>query len=255
MKKIIALVLALVMVAACLTACGGAKGATLKNVQKAGKLTIATSPDFPPFESLEGDAVVGIEPDIMKLICDKLGVEAEFVQMDFDSVLIGIQAAKYDCAMSGITVTPAREKNMLFTDPYYNAAQVIVVKEGSAIAGKADLAGKVASVQTGTTAESGCQDEGIEVQAFAANADAKAALTTGKVDAWVVDNLTAIQMVEEGDGLVILEEKMTEEPYAFAFAMGSEDLVAAINEALNELVADGTVEGIFNNYGETYMKP
>ena len=255
MKKIIALVLALVMIAACMTACGGAKGATLKNVQKAGKLLIATSPDFPPFESLEGDAVVGIEPDIMKLICDKLGVEAEFVQMDFDSVLIGIQAAKYDCAMSGITVTPDREKNMLFTAPYYNAAQVIVVAEGSPITGKADLAGKVASVQTGTTAESGCQDEGIEVQAFAANADAKAALTTGKVDAWVVDNLTAIQMVEEGDGLVILEEKMTEEPYAFAFAMGSEDLVAAINSALAELIADGTVEGIFDSYGETYMKP
>ena len=255
MKKIIALVLALVMIAACLTACGGAKGATLKNVQKAGKLTIATSPDFPPFESLEGGEVVGIEPDIMKLICDKLGVEAEFVQMDFDSVLIGIQAAKYDCAMSGITVTPAREKNMLFTVPYYNAAQVIVVAEGSPITGKADLNGKVASVQTGTTAESGCQDEGIEVQAFAANADAKAALTTGKVDAWVVDNLTAMQMVEEGDGLVILEEKMTEEPYAFAFAMGSEDLVAAINDALAALIADGTVEAIFDSYGEAYMKP
>ena len=255
MKKIIALVLALVMVAACLTACGGAKGATLKNVQKAGKLTVATSPDFPPFESLEGDAVVGIEPDIMKLVGEKLGVEIEFVQMDFDSVLIGIQAAKYDCAMSGITVTPAREKNMLFTDPYYNAAQVIVVAEGSSITGKADLAGKVASVQTGTTAESGCQDEGIEVQAFAANADAKAALTTGKVDAWVVDNLTAIQMVEADDGLVILDEKMTEEPYAFAFAMGSEDLVAAINSALAELIADGTVESIFASYGEAYMKP
>ena len=254
-KKIIALVLTLVLAAACLTACGGANGATLKDVQKAGKLTVATSPDFPPFESLEGDSVVGIEPDIMKLICEKLGVEVEFVQMDFDSVLIGIQAAKYDCAMSGITVNPDREKNMLFTAPYYNAAQVIVVKEGSAIAGKADLEGKVVSVQTGTTAESGCQDEGIAVQAFAANADAKAALTTGKVDAWVVDNLTAIQMVEEGDGLVILEEKMTEEPYAFAFAFGSEDLVAAINEALAELIADGTVEAIFASYGETYMKP
>jgi len=255
MKKIIALVLALVMVAACLTACGGAKGATLKDVQKAGKLTIATSPDFPPFESLEGGEVVGIEVDIMAMICEKLGVEAEFVQMDFDSVLICIQSAKYDCAMSGITVTPDREKNMLFTDPYYNAAQVIVVAEGSPVTGKADLADKVVSVQTGTTAESGCNDEGIKVQAFAANADAKTALTTGKVDAWVVDNLTAIQMVEEGDGLVILEEKMTEEPYAFAFAMGSEDLVAAINDELVKLVADGTVEGIFNAYGETYMKP
>ena len=255
MKKIIAMILVLVMACACLTACGGAKGATLADVQKAGKLTIATSPDFPPFESLEGNEVVGIEVDIMNLICAELGVEAEFVQMDFDSVLVGIQAAKYDCAMSGITVTPDRQKNMLFTDPYYNAAQVIVVAEGSAVASKADLEGKTVSVQTGTTAESGCQDEGIAVQAFTANADAKAALTTGKVDAWVVDNLTAMQMVEEGDGLVILEEKMTEEPYAFAFAFGSEDLVDAINTALNALVEDGTVEAIFDSYGETYIKP
>ena len=255
MKKIIALVLALVMICACLTACGGAKGATLKDVQKAGKLVIATSPDFPPFESLEGGQVVGIEIDIMELICKELGVQLEVVQMDFDSVLLGVQSAKYDAGVSGITVTPARQKNMLFTAPYYNAAQVIVVKEGSAIQGKADLADKTVSVQTGTTAESGCQDEGVSVQAFAANADAKAALTTGKVDAWVVDNLTAIQMVEEGDGLVILEEKMTEEPYAFAFAFGSEDLVAKIDTVLAKLIADGTIEAIFANYGETYMKP
>ena len=253
MKKIISLIMALAL---CLTlAACGAKGATLADVQKAGKLVIATSPDFPPFESLEGGEVVGIEIDIMELICDKLGVDLEIVQMDFDSVLIGIQAAKYDCAVSGITVTADRQKNMLFTDPYYNAAQVIVVQEGSAIKAKADLTDKTVSVQTGTTAESGCQDEGIAMQAFTANADAKAALTTGKVDAWVVDNLTAIQMVEESDGLVILEEKMTEEPYAFAFAPGSEDLVAEINKALQALISDGTVEAIFESYGETYMKP
>ena len=255
MKKIIALVLVLTMAAFCLTACGGAKGATLKDVQKAGKLTVATSPDFPPFESLEGGEVVGIEIDILKLICDDLGVELEIVQMDFDSVLVAIQAAKYDCAASGITVDADRQKNMLFTDPYYNAAQVIVVKADSSIQSKADLADKTVSVQSGTTAESGCQDEGINIQSFTANADAKAALTTGKVDAWVVDNLTAMQMVEEGDGLVILEEKMTEEPYAFAFAFGSEDLVKAINESLTKLIEDGTVESIFASYGEEYVKP
>ena len=204
MKKLLALLLSVVFVAVCFTGCA-AKGKTLAEVKEAGKLVIATSPDFPPFESLEGDEVVGIEVEIMKLICKELGVECEFAQMDFDSVLIGIEAAKYDCAMSGITVTPDREKNMLFTSPYYVAAQVIVVKEDSAIAKKADLEGKKVSVQTGTTAESGCQDEGLDVQAFQANADAKAALTTGKVDAWVVDNLTAIQMVAEGDGLKILD--------------------------------------------------
>ena len=253
MKKLIALVLALVLCLS-LAACG-AKGATLADVKKAGKMTVATSPDFPPFESLEGDKVVGIEVDILELIAKELGVELEIVQMDFDSVLAAIQSAKYNCGMSGITANEDRKKNMLFTDPYYNAAQVIVVKADSAIKGKADLKDKTVSVQTGTTAEAGCGDEGIAVQAFAANADAKAALTTGKVDAWVVDNLTAIQMVTEADGLVILEEKMTEEPYAFAFAFGSEDLVEEINKIQAKLIEDGTVQKIFENYGETYMKP
>ena len=253
MKKIIALALVLVLCLS-LAACG-AKGATLADVKKAGKITVATSPDFPPFESLEGGKVVGIEVDIMELVAKDLGVEIEFVQMDFDSVLVGIQAAKYDCAMSGITVTPAREKNMRFTVPYYNAAQVIVVKEGSAIKTKADLKDKTVSVQTGTTAETGCQDEEIKYQAYNANADAKTALTTGKVDAWVVDNLTAMQMVTKEDGLVVLEEKMTEEPYAFAFAYGSEDLVEEINKSLKKLIEDGTVAKIFEKYGEAYAKP
>ena len=253
MKKFIAIALVLVL-ALSLAACG-AKGATLAEVKKAGKLTVATSPDFPPFESLEGGKVVGIEVDILNLIAKDLGVELEIAQMDFDSVLAAIESAKYDCGMSGITRDADREKNMLFTDPYYNAAQVIVVKADSAIKGKADLVGKTASVQTGTTADKGCTDAGVTVQAFAANADAKAALTTGKVDAWVVDNLTAIQMVEEGDGLKILDEKMTEEPYAFAFAFGSEDLVEEINKSLKKLIEDGTVEQIFTNYGEVYAKP
>ena len=254
MKKIIALALAAIMMVLCLAGCS-AKGRTLADVKKAGKLTVATSPDFPPFESLEGGKVVGIEVDIMELICAELGVELEIVQMDFDSVLVGIQSAKYDCGMSGITVTADREKNMRFTTPYYNAAQVIVVKEGSPITGKADLKDKTVSVQTGTTAESGCQDEEIAYQAYNANADAKSALTTGKVDAWIVDNLTALQMVEAGDGLKILDEKMTEEPYAFAFAYGSESLVEEINKILTKLINDGTIEEIFENYGEAYAKP
>ena len=254
MKKIIALILMMATLICAFAGCG-AKGKTLDQVKEAGKLTIATSPDFPPFESLEGNEVVGIEVDIMKLIAKELGVELEIIQMDFDSVLLGVQSAKYDCGMSGITATEDRKENMLFTTPYYMAAQVIVVKEGSSITGKTDLEGKKVSVQTGTTADEGCTEAGYNVQAFAANADAKAALTTGKVDAWVVDNLTALQMVEEGDGLVVLDENMTDEPYAFAFAFGSEDLVSEIDKILQDLIADGTVEAIFAEYGETYFKP
>ena len=111
MKKIFALALAVLTLALCFAGCGGPKGATLDDVKKAGKLVVATSPDFPPFESLEGGEVVGIEPEIMELICAELGVELEIVQMDFDSVLIGIQAAKYGC--SPILTTTLHRSSLL----------------------------------------------------------------------------------------------------------------------------------------------
>ena len=261
MKKLIALVLALVMICACMTACGS-KEVTVESIQKAGKLVIATSPDFPPFESLAADgSVEGIEIDIMNLICEELGVELVIEQMDFDSVLPGVQAGKFTAGVSGISVTPAREKNTLFTDPYCLAAQAIVVTSDSSITCKADLEGKTVSVQTGTTAESFCIESGYDTKPFAANSDAQAALTTGKVDAWVIDDLTAAEMVaaynaENADApLVILGEAMTTEPYAFAFAFGSEDLVEGINGILNQLVADGTVAAIFEKYGAPYTNP
>jgi polar amino acid transport system substrate-binding protein len=260
MKKIIAIALAAILALTCLTACGSA-GTTLASVQKSGKLTVATSPDFPPFESLGANGeVFGIEIDILNLICAELGVELDIQQVDFDSVLPGVQAGKYNMGASGISVTPARAENTLFTDPYCLAAQAIVVLKDSPITCKADLTGKTVSVQTGTTAETYCMENGYTVSSFTANADAEAALVAGKVDAWVIDDLTAAEMVkiynaEKGDVLVILDEAMTTEPYAFAFAFGSEDLVAKINEILSGLVADGTVAAIFEKYEAPYTAP
>lgn len=264
MKKLLSFTLAAILAIVCVLsfASCGKKGKTLAEVKAAGELVVATSPDFPPFENLEGEEVVGIEVDILKKICEKLGVTLTLKQMDFESVLPGVQAGKFDCGMSGITVTPAREKNMLFTDPYFVATQAIVVKAGSAIASKADLTGKKVSVQTGTTAEEYCLDNGYGVSAFNANSDAQTALLNGNVDAWVIDNLTAIAMVEtynEGKAddakLVILSEAMTEEPYAFAFAFGSEDLVAEINKIQKTMLDDGTIAGIFEKFGEDYAAP
>ncbi len=259
MKKVLSIVIALVLVAACFVGCAP-KGKTLAQVKEAGKLVMATSPDFPPFETLGENGVEGIEVEIMQLIAQKLGVELDIQQMDFDSVLNGIAAAKYDVAVSGITITEKRQKNMLFTDAYFLAKQAIVVKEGSPITGKADLTGKKVSAQTGTTAESFCMENGYAVSSFNANSDAQAALTAGRVDAWVIDNLTAVEMVEEYNAestekLVILNDYMTTEPYAFAFAFGSEDLVAEINKALNELIDDGTIQGIFDKYEVEYLSP
>ena len=254
MKKIIALALAVIMLAMCLTACSP-KGPTLADVKKAGKLTVATSPDFPPFENLEGGQVVGIEVEILEKICNELGIEFVLEQINFDAVLTGVQSGKYDCGMSGISVTPKREKNTLFTIPYCLAAQCIVVRADSAIATKADLAGKKISVQTGTTAAEFCSGEGYALSQFEANQDAKLALTQGKVDAGVVDDLTAAELCKGDDSVKILPESMTTEPYAFAFAFGSEDLVAEINKILEKLIADGTVAALFEKYDAPYTKP
>lgn len=261
LKKVIALSLALLLAVACLTACGN-QALTLESVQKSGKLVIGTSPDFPPFESLNTEGQVeGIEIEIMELICQELGVALEIKQMDFDSVLPGVQTGKFNVGVSGISVTPEREKNTLFTVPYCLAAQAIVVTSDSTIASKADLEGKSVSVQTGTTAEEFCMKNGYTVKAFAANADAEVALTVGKVDAWVIDDLTAAEMVASYNAdhpdapLVILDEAMTTEPYAFAFAMGNDALVDEINKILEGLLADGTIAAIFEKYDAPYTAP
>ena len=259
-KKALIILLALVLIASLFTSCSKS-GTTLASVQKKGKLSIATSPDFPPFESLtDSTTVEGIEIDILQLICNKLGVELEINQMDFDSVLPGVQAGKFDVGVSGITITEQRKKNVLFTDPYCLAAQAIVVTEDSPIKSKADLEGKKVSVQTGTTAESYTMENGYSVSSFSANSDAEAALTSGKVDAWVIDDLTAAEMVKVYNEtasvkLVILDEAMTTEPYAFAFSLGSDDLVKEVNVILNELIADGTVKAIFEKYDAPYTSP
>ena len=260
MKKLTAFALALVMALGLLSGCGSSNsdsntpsGDDASDAAAKTKLVVATSPDFPPFESLEGGEVVGIEVDILKKVAEKMGMELDLQQMDFDSVIPGVQAGKFDLGMSGITVTDKRKENVDFSSVYFMAAQAIVVTADSGIIGKADLEGKKVSIQTGTTAEEYCMGNGYEVLAFIANNDAAAALTAGKVDAWVVDNEVALAMAPEL-GLTVLDEAMTSEPYAFAFQKGSE-LVAPFNEALDALLADGTVEQIFQQYGVTYIAP
>ena len=247
MKKILSLILC---AALCLTLAIG-----LTSCGYDGKLVVATSPDFPPFESLEDGEVVGIEVEIMKLICEELNYELVFEQIAFDSVIPGVQAGRYDCGMSGISVTPDREKNVLFTTPYCLAAQCIVVKADSSISSKADLAGKTIAVQSGTTAEDFCLENEYTVDSYEANADAKLALTSGKVQAWVVDDLTAAEMCKGDASVKILDEHMTTEPYAFAFNFANEELVEQINEILEKLMEDGTIKEIFEKYDAPYTAP
>jgi len=252
--KIASLILALVF--ACMTFGAFAEDTSLSSIQADGVMVVATSPDFPPFESLEGEEIVGIEVDIMAIIAQKLGVEIQYEPIDFDSVLPGVVAGRFDVGMSGITVTEKRLLNVDFTQPYFLASQAIVVLTGSEITCKADLDGKKVSVQTGTTAESYCGENGYNVLSYQANNDAAQALLSGKVDAWVVDNEVAIAIAaDHPEEMIVLDEAMTSEPYAFAFKKGSAALVQAIDEILAELIADGTIQTIFDNYGVYYVSP
>ena len=263
MKKLLALTLACLMVIGLFAACGEkpAADSSLQDVLDKGELVIGTSPDFPPFENLNDDgSITGIEIDILAKICEKLGVTLKIEQMDFDSVLPGVQSGKFDLAVSGITATEERKQNALFTDPYCLANIAIVVKEGSEIKGKADLADKTVSLQTGTTAELYCNANSFKNNAFQANADAQMALTSGKVDAWIIDDLTAIDMVgayndEHDDKLVILDEAMTTEPYGFATKLGNDALIGEINSILVSLLADGTIKDLFAKYEADFVDP
>lgn len=259
MKKIIALTIAAIMALICLSSCAPA-GKTLDQVKKDGKIVIATSPDFPPFENDENGEIVGIEIDIWNIIAEKLDVTLEIKSCDFDSILTGVQAGKYDVGVSGFSITPDRQKNSLFTNTYALCATAIVVKEGSPIKTKADLSGKKVSVQTSTTAEDYTLAQGYNVSSFTGNGDAQLALVQGKVDAWVIDDLTAAEMVADynsknEDKLVVLAEPMTTEPYGFAFAKGSQTLVDEINTIVDGLLADGTIAEIFAKYDAPYTAP
>ncbi len=254
MKKIISLILCVAMcltLCFALTACGDKDGDETEKK----KLVVATSPDFPPFENLENGEIVGIEVELLQLICDELDYEMVIEQIAFEAVVPGIAAGRYDCGMSGISVTPDRELEVLFTDPYCLAAQVIVVKNDSPITNKAGLTGKKIAVQLGTTAEDFCRENGYNVQSYETNPDAKLALTEEKVDAWVVDDLTAAEMCKDDPSVKILGEHMTTEPYAFAFNFEDEALVDEINAVLATLIADGTVAELFEKYNAPYTQP
>lgn len=244
MKKLMSLLLLAIMCVALLAGCGS---------QDANKLTMATNAEFPPFEYLEGEEIVGADVDMAKALAEELGMELEITNIDFDAALTGAATGKYDMAVAGITANEERRKNMNFSDNYYQASQAIIVMADSEIKVAADLEGKTVSCQEGTTGEQYLLDEGYEIQSYKTGAEAIAALTAGKVDAVVIDNAVATALSEKQDGkTIVLEEALTEESYAIALKLGNDELTAKINEALKTLKESGKLAEIFTKYDLPY---
>lgn len=257
MKKVISLVMVLVMATAVFSACGSKSSDSKSGGDGKQVLSMATNAEFPPYEYVEGEDVVGIDVDIAQAIADKLGMELKVDNMNFDSIIPAITSGKDAIGAAGMTVTDERKKNVDFTDSYATGVQVVIVREDSKITDVKDLTTKGADntigVQLGTTGDIYCtsdiQDKGFgKVQQFNKGADAVQALVSGKIDCVVIDNQPAKEFVKANKGLKILDTEYVTEDYAIAVAKDNTELKDKINGALNELKADGTIQKILDKY-------
>lgn len=252
MKKIISMLLCISMVfavAAMVTGCGS------KLTAEKGKLIMATNAEFPPYEYKEGDKIVGIDAEVAQLIADKLGLELEIADVQFDSVIPGVQSGKYDMGMAGMTVTDERKEKVNFSDSYATGIQVVIVKEDSDIKSIDDLEGKKIGAQQGTTGYIYASDtpENVgygeeNVIGYDSGAVAVEALKSGKIDCVIIDNEPAKAFVAANAGLKILETEFTVEDYAICFSKSNNALKDKVNAALKELIADGSVKKVVDKY-------
>lgn len=252
-----------------MTACGGSASSAASSVAssaasseaassvaaelttvEAGKLTMATNATFPPYEmTTDSGEIEGIDVDTAKAIAEKLGLELQIDDMDFDAALLSVQQGKADIVMAGVTVTDERKAVMDFSDSYATGIQSIIVPNDSDIASPDDLAGKKIGTQRGTTGYIYCSDDFGEdsVVAYDSGLTAVQALNNGQVDAVVIDNAPATEYVAANPGLKVLDTSYAEEDYAIGMAKGSA-LEDAVNKALEELKADGTLQAIVDKY-------
>jgi polar amino acid transport system substrate-binding protein len=248
--RILSAVLAVLMVLS-LAACGSSKSddSAITTVTS-GKLTMSTNAAFPPYEMTTDDgSFEGIDVEIAGAIAEKLGLELQIDDMDFDSALLAVQQGKSDIVMAGVSVTEDRKLVMDFSDTYATGTQVIIVPEGSEVTAD-NLGDYMIGTQRATTGNIYCTDDygDDHVIAYDNGLTAVQALVNGQVDCVVIDSAPAQEFVASNPGLVILDTEYVTEDYAIGMNKGNTALVDAVNNALKELTEDGTIQSIIDNY-------
>ncbi|MDX6581454.1 MAG: polar amino acid transport system substrate-binding protein [Solirubrobacterales bacterium] len=217
-----------------------------------GTLLIGTDAPYPPFEiGTPADAnFSGFDVDVGNDVAEKLGLTPEFQDTSFDTIFRDVAANQFDIVVAASTITPGRQKTVNFSDPYYEAQQALVVPTGSDIATVDDLAGKIVSAQDGTTGETYGNDEtdASEVRGFPEGPDAIAAVVTGQVDAAIIDEPVAVDAVDKQDGIEIATTIPTNELYGIAMSKENPALLDAVNQALQEMKDDGTIQSLYDKY-------
>lgn len=244
------LVLLSVVLAACTapaaqtTPTGAAVDVSTQPAAATTKINVATEASYPPFEMVDETTkeLIGFDIELMKAIAEKAGLQVEFVNTPFDSVLAGIATCQFDVAISAITITEERAKQYNFSDPYINAGQIITVRaDNTDITLPSDLAGKTVGVQLSTTGQMEVEKiQGASVRPYDTVDLAFLDLANGQVDAVVADYPTTLNYVNQaGDQLKLVGDVFTNESYGVAVCKSNTELLAKINAALAELKAEG----------------
>ncbi len=223
-----------------------------------GKLTVGTSPDFPPFENLENDQYVGLDIDLAQALADKLGLELEMKTLQFDAIVPAVAAGgQVDLGISGITIDPEREEQVDFSDSYYiDDLSVVAMKANADItadtfADALNQAGVTIAVQSGTTAESYAQENfpNATTQPYGNATDAFAAMQAGQANAVITNKAVGAKMVSESyTDAQVIKEIATGEEYGVAVSKDNSALLDAVNDALAAITDDGTLDSIVNKY-------
>lgn len=245
MKRLIAGLMSIAMLGM-LTACGSDEESSDKET-----LIMATNAAFPPYEYYEDNKIVGIDAEIAKAVADELDMNLEIEDIEFGSIVAGVQSGKYDIGVAGITVTDERKESVNFTQSYATGIQVVIVKEDSKIKSVDDLSQKTTiGVQQDTTGDIYASEDFGEnaVSRYNKGADAVEALKSGKVDCVIIDNEPAKSFVASNDGLKILDTEYAVEDYAICIGKDNDELLKKVNNALTKLKDNGTLQKIVDKY-------
>jgi polar amino acid transport system substrate-binding protein len=244
MKRHLFVVVACIMlVSLLLSACGGAASK---------KITVATDATWPPFEMVnEGTKEIeGFDIDLMKAVAKEAGIEVEFVNVVWDSLLSGMATCQYDTSISAMTITEERKQQFAFSDPYFEAGQVVTVGiDNTDITGKDSLTGRKVGVQLGTTGDIESQKLGAEVKAYDSIDLAFQDLLNGQVEAVVADNPLALGYIgQNADKIKTVGEVFTDEYYGIAVCKTNTDLVAKLNAGLQKVKEQGIIDQLVQKW-------
>lgn len=238
------------------TADSAAADSDLAYLQNKGKMTIGYTVYEPMNYTDESGTFTGFDTELATAVCEKLGVEPDFVEINWDTKETELAAKSIDCIWNGLTLTDDREENMACTKPYVKNAQVVVVKDGTDYTSTADLIGKTVVAEAGSAGETTITENADLSQADfiskAVQTDCLMEVAAGTADAAILDLTLASAMIGEGTDYANLKmvDELNVEEYGVAFRKGS-DVAEAVDNAFDELKADGTMQALADKYGLT----